>query len=100
LKAFAKSQCLLTEDGENIDDPEPEDGDGAGPPQPHRTPDQTAQKRYEHTGPAAMAIASRNAEGGIEKQILSAAEHVPAPMVPLPPDVFTEVLSFVTKIAS
>jgi hypothetical protein len=100
LKAFAKSQGLLTDGGENIDDREPEDGDGAKPPEPRRTPDQTAQKRYEHVAIAAMAIASRNPEGEIEQQILAAADYVPVPQMPIPPDVFTEVLSFIIKISS
>jgi hypothetical protein len=100
MKAFAKAQGLLTDDGKNVDDLEPEDGDGAKPPQPRRTPDQTAQKRYEHIATAAMAIANKNPEGEIEKQILAESAHVPAPLMPLPPDVFTEVLSFITKIAS
>jgi hypothetical protein len=100
LKAFAKSHGLLTDDGDNIDDPEPEDGDGAKPPEPRRTPDHTAQKRYEHVATAAMEIAKRNPEGEIERQILAAADYVPAPLMPLPPDIFTDVLSFITKIAS
>lgn len=99
LKAFAKAQGLLTDEG-NIDDPESEGGEGAKPPEPRRTPDQTAQKRYEHIATAAMVIANRNPEGEIEKQILAAAEHVPAPQMPLPSDIFTAVLSFITKIAS
>jgi hypothetical protein len=100
LKAFAKAQGLLTDDGVNIDDPEEEDEEEQKKPEPRRTPDQTAQKRYEHIATAAMAIANRNPEGEIEKQILAAAEHVPAPAMPIPPDVFTEVLSFITKISS
>ncbi|MGB0013102.1 MAG: hypothetical protein WBQ03_15945 [Candidatus Sulfotelmatobacter sp.] len=101
LKAFAKAQGLLTDEGRNIDDPEPEGGgDEAKPPEPRRTLDQTAQRRYEHIATAAMAIANRNPKGEIEKQILAAAEHVPAPLMPLPPDVFTEVLSFITKVSS
>jgi hypothetical protein len=100
LKAFAKEQNLLTDDGDNIDDPEPEDGDGAKPPEPRRTSDQTAQKRYEHVATAAMEIAKRNPEGEIEKEILAAADYVPVPHMPLPPDIFTEVLSFITKISA
>jgi hypothetical protein len=99
LKAFAKSQGLLTDDGDNIDDPEQEE-DEPELPQPRRTPDQTAQKRYEHVATAAMVIASRNPEGEIERQILAAADYVPVPQMPIPLDVFTEVLSFITKIAS
>jgi hypothetical protein len=99
LKAFAKEQNLLTDDGDNIDDPEPEN-DEPEAPEPRRTPDATAQKRYEHVATAAMAIASRNPEGEIEQQILAAADYVPVPHMPLPPDVFTEVLSFITKISS
>ncbi len=47
-----------------------------------------------------MAIANKNPEGEIEKQILAAAEHTPAPIMPVRPDVYTEVLSFVTEISS
>jgi hypothetical protein len=100
LRAFAKSQGLLTDGGDNIDDPKPENGERAKPVEPRRTPDQTPQKRYEHIATAAMEIANRNPEGEIEKQILAESAHVPAPLMPLPPDVFTEVLSFITKIAS
>jgi hypothetical protein len=100
LKAFAKTQGLLTDDGGNIDDPEEDGEDGQEKPVPRRTPDQTAQRRYEHIASAAMAIANRNPEGAVEKQILAAAEYVPASAMPLPPDVYTEVLSFITKIAS
>jgi hypothetical protein len=100
LKAFAKAQGLLTDDGSNIDDPEQEEDEEPKKPEPRRNPDQTAQKMYEHIATAAMVIANRNPEGEIEKQILAAAEHVPASQMPLPPDVFTEVLSFITKIAS
>jgi hypothetical protein len=100
LKAFAQAQGLLADGGDNIDDPEPEGGDGAKLPEPRRTPDQTAQKRYEHIATAAMVIANSNPEGEIEKQILAAAEHVPTPQMPLPPDIFTEVLTFITNIAS
>jgi hypothetical protein len=99
LKAFAKLNGLLTDEGENIDDPELEDGEGTGRPQPRRTEDPTAQRRYEFIATAAMDIASRNPEGEVEKQILAAAEHVPAPLVSLPPDVFTELLAFLTDIS-
>ena len=47
-----------------------------------------------------MSIATENPEDEVAKQILAAAEHQPAPLMPVPPDVYTEVLSFVTKIAS
>ena len=100
LKAFAKTNGLLTDEGENIDDPEPKEGEGAGRPQPRRTEDPTAQKRYEFIATAAMELASRNPQGEVEKQILAAAEHVPAPLMPVPPDVFTEVLAFLTKVSS
>jgi hypothetical protein len=99
LKAFAKSQGLLTDDGDNIDDPEPTEKESKKP-EPRRSPDQTAQKRYEHIATAAMAIANRNPTGEIEKQILAAAEHIPASQMPLPPDIYTETLTFITKIAS
>jgi hypothetical protein len=99
LKAFAKAQGLLTDEGVNIDDPDPEE-DGPKVPEPRRTPDQTAQRRYEHIATAAMEIANRNPAGEVEKQILAASEHVPAPLMPLPPDIFTEVLSFITKVSS
>jgi len=100
LKAFAKEQGLHADDGVNIDDPEAEEQEEQKKPEPRRTPDQTAQKRYEHIATAAMAVASRNPEGEIEKQILAAAEHVPVPQMPLPPDVYTEVLSFIIKISA
>lgn len=100
LKAFAKENGLLTEGGENIDDPEPEEDRGARRPRPRRTDDPIARKRYEFIATAAMEIASRNPEGEVEKQILAAAEHVPAPVMPLPPDLFTEVLSFVSAVSS
>jgi hypothetical protein len=100
LKEFAKSQGLLTDDGDNIDDVETEDTERGDRPEPRRTEDPTAQKRYEHIATAAMSIASAKPEDEISKQILAAAEHQPAPLMPVPPDIFTEVLSFVTKIAS
>jgi hypothetical protein len=100
LKAFAKAQGLLTDDGVNIDDPDEEEEEEQKKPEPRRTPDQTAQRRYEQIATAAMAIANWNPEGEIEKQILAAAEYVPAPAMPLPPDVFTEVLTFITEISS
>ena len=100
LNAFAKANGVLTDEGENIDDPEPKEDEGAGGPQPRRTEDPTAQKRYEFIAAAAMEIANRNPEGDVEKQILAAAEHVPAPLFPLPTDVFTEVLNFLTNISS
>lgn len=100
LKEFAKSQGLLTDDGDNIDDVETEDSEDEDRPEPRRTEDPTAQKRYEHIAIAAMSIASDNPDDEVSKQILAAAEHQPAPLMPLPPDVYTEVLSFITKIAS
>ena len=100
LKEFAKSQGLLTDDGDNIDDVETEDSGDEDRPEPRRTEDATAQKRYEHIAIAAMSIASDNPDDKFSKQILAAAEHQPAPLMPLPPDVYTEVLSFITKIAS
>jgi len=100
LKAFAKAQGLLTDDGDNIDDVETEDSESGNRPEPRRTNDLTAQKRYEHIATAAMSIATQNPEDAISKQILAAAEHEPAPLMPLSPDVYTEVLSFITKIAS
>ena len=100
LKAFAKAQGLLTDDGDNIDDVETEDSEGEDRPEPRRTEDPTAQKRYEHIATAAMSIATDNPDDEVSKQILAAAEHQPAPLMPVPPDIYTEVLSFVTKIAS
>ena len=109
LKQFAKANGLLTDGGDNIDDPEAVDDidytevegpDGEGRPQARREGNSTAAKRYEFIAIAAMEIANRNPKGQIEKQILAAAEHVPAPLMPVPPDVFTEALSFITKIAS
>ena len=100
LKAFAKANGLLTDEGENIDDPEPKEGKGAGRPQGRRTEDPTAQKRYEFIATAAMEIANRNPEGEVEKQILAAAEYEPAPLMPVSPDLFTEVLSFITLIST
>ena len=98
LKQYAKSNGLLTDDGENIDDPETEEVESARPSR-RSTNDITAQKWYEHVATAAMSIASSNPEGEVEKQILAAAEYIPAPMTPLQPDIYTEVLSFVTMIA-
>ena len=98
LKQFAKSNGLLTDDGDNIDDPEPEGVERAASGR-RRASDLTAQKRYEHIATAAMSIASSNPEGEVEKQILAAAEYIPAPVTPLQPDIYTEVLSFVTTIA-
>jgi len=79
---------------------ETEDTEREDRPEPRRTDDPTAQKRYEHIATAAISIASENPEDEISKRILAAAEHQPAPLMPLPPDVYTEVLSFITKIAS
>jgi hypothetical protein len=100
MKEFAKSQGLLTDDGDNIDDVETEDGEDGNRPEPRRTEDPTAQKRYEHIATAAMSIVNDNPEDDVSKQILAAAEHQPAPLMPVPPDVYTEVLSFITKVAS
>lgn len=108
LRQFAKANGLLTDGGENIDDPEEEGIDEAQTdaaacehrPQGRRENDPTAQRRYEFIALAAMDIASKNPEGDAEKQILAAAEHVPAPLMPLPPDIFTEVLSFITQVSS
>jgi hypothetical protein len=99
LKAFAKANDLLTDDGDNIDDDEA-DVDESVVPQSRRTADQTARKRYEHIASAAMSIANRNPDGEVEKQILAAAEHVPAPLMAVPPDIFTEVLGFFTALSS
>jgi hypothetical protein len=98
LKQYAKFNGLLTDDGENIDGPETEEVEPARPSR-RSTNDITAQKRYEHVATAAMSIASSNPEGEVEKQILAAAEYIPAPVTPLQPDIYTEVLSFVTTIA-
>jgi hypothetical protein len=100
LKAFAKANGLLTDEGENIDDPERKEGEGAGRPQRRRTEDPTAQKRYEFIATAAMEIANRNPEGEVEKLILAAAEQMPAPLMPVPPDLFAEMLSFITRMSS
>jgi hypothetical protein len=100
LKEFAKSQGLLTDDGDNIDDVETQEAEGGGRPEPRRTEDPTAQKRYEHIATAAMSLATENPEDEVSKQILAAAEHQPVPLMPVPPDVYTEVLSFITKVAS
>jgi hypothetical protein len=101
LKQFAKCNNLLTDDGENIDDPDPEPEDVEPADSGRRnTKDVTAQKRYEHIATAAMEIASRNPEGEVEKLILAAAKYVPAPVMPLQPDIYIEVLSFITMIAT
>jgi hypothetical protein len=83
LKRFAQANGLLTDDGENIDDHEPEEVEPAEMGRRH-TKDVTAQRRYEHIAIAAVEIAKRNPEGEVEKQILAAAEYVPAPLMPLP----------------
>ena len=57
LKQFAKAEGLLTDDGGNIDDPEPTGEEHL--PEPRRNEDLTAQKRYEHIATAAMSISSR-----------------------------------------
>lgn len=108
LKQFAKANGLLTDGGENIDDPEAEGIDkaqtdaaaGEHGPQGRREKDPTSQRRYEFIALAAMEIANKNPDGEVEKQLLAAAEHVPAPLMPLPPDIFTEVLSFITQVSS
>jgi hypothetical protein len=100
LKAFAKANGLLTDEGENIDDPDPKDGEGSEQSRGRRADDPTAQRRYEFIATAAMEIANRNPEGEVEKQILAAAEYDPAPLIPVSPDLFTEVLSFITQIST
>jgi len=97
LKQFAKSEGLLTDDGGNIDDPEPT-GEEPEKPEPRRTEDLTAQKRYEHIATSAMSIANANPADEVAKQILAAAEYVPPPLMPILPDLFTEVLRFLTNI--
>lgn len=92
LKAFAKAQGLLSD--ESISDIDERKG-----PEPRRTSALSAQKRYEHIATAAMEIASRNPGGDAERQILAAAEYVPAPLAPLRPDIYTEVLNFITEIS-
>ncbi len=99
LKEFAKANGLLADDSSNIDNDKSKEVE-AGEPQSRRTADQTAQKRYEHIASAAMDIAKRNPDGEVERQILAAAEYVPAPLMPVPSDVYTDVLSFITMIAS
>jgi hypothetical protein len=99
LKAFSKANGLLTDEGENIDDPEGEE-EAAGRPQPRRTEDPAAQRRYEFIAAAAMDIASKNPEGEAEKQILAAAGYLPAPLMPVPPDLFSELLGFLARISS
>jgi hypothetical protein len=99
LKQFARANGLITDDGENIDDPEPKDVKPVGSGR-RNTRDVTELKRFEHVATAAMEIASRNPEGEVEKQILAAAEYVPAPLMPLPPDIYIEVLSFIKKIGA
>ena len=100
LKAFAKAQGLLTDEGDNIDDVETVEAEGEDRPEPRRTEDPTAQKRYEQIATAAMSIVNDNPEDDVSKQILAAAEHQPAPLMPVPSDIYTEVLTFITKIAS
>lgn len=107
LKQFAKANGLLTDGGDNINDPE-EDGvegietDARQAERPHgrREEDPTAQRRFEFIALAAMDIARKNPEGKVEKQILAAADHIPAPLMPLPLDIFTEVLGFITQVSS
>ena len=100
LKAFARANGLLTDEGENIDDPEAKEGEGAGRSRGRRAEDPTAQRRYEFIATAAMEIANRNPEGEVEKQILAAAEYDPAPLMPVSPDLFAEILSFITQIST
>jgi hypothetical protein len=99
IRKFANANGLIADNGVNIDDPETQEVELAMPSR-GSTNDITAQKRYEHIATAAMEIASRNPEGEIEKLILTAAEYVPAPLMPLPPDIYTDVLSFVAMIAT
>lgn len=99
LIAFARVNGLFTDEGENIDDHEAKEPEGPERPQPRRAQDPTAQKRYEFIAVAAMEIANRNPEGKAEKQILAAAEYSPSPLMPVPSDLFSEVLSFITYIS-
>lgn len=107
LKQFAKANGLLTESGDNIDDPEEDrvegvetDAEQRERPHGRREEDPTAQRRFEFIALAAMDIAKKNPEGEVEKQILAAADHIPAPLMPLPPDIFTEVLGFITQVSA
>jgi hypothetical protein len=101
LKAFAKDNGLVAAPDEaESSEPVAEPLNNEGSLRSRRTNDPTPQKRYEFIAAAAMDIAKRNPEGEIERQILAAAEHEPAPLMPIPPDVFTEVLSFLTTISS
>ena len=84
----------------NIDDPEGGEEATGRPQPPCRTEDPTARRRYEFIAAAAMDIASKNPEGEVEKQILAAAEYVPAPLMPVPPDLFYELLGFLARISS
>lgn len=100
LKAFAKANDLLTDEGENIDDPGTDGNQEERRPRGRRTGDPTTLKRYEFIAAAAIAIANRNPDGEVEKQILAAAEHTPAPVMPLSAGLFSEVLSFLTDISA
>jgi hypothetical protein len=97
LKEFAKLQGLPADDSDCIETEEIEGEYQAV--SARRKVDLTAQKRYEHIATAAMAIANANPDEAISKQILAAAEVQPAPLMPLPPDVYTELLTFITKVA-
>ena len=97
LAKFAEADGEVADDANNDD---ASDKAKAEALKARRAEDLTALKRYEHVATAAMAIASRNPEGETEKQILAAAESIPAPLTPLPPDVYTEVLKFVIAVSS
>lgn len=97
LAKFTKANDEVADGGDNSNPP-----DDIKPPQPkgRQAEDLTALKRYEHVATAAMEIANRNPEGKVEKQLLAAAEFIPAPLTPLPPDLYTEVLNFITAIST
>jgi hypothetical protein len=99
LHQFAKSNGLLTDVGDDIDDPDLEDVELAGSGRSD-IKDVTTQERYEQSATAAIEITSRNPGGEVEKEILAAAESVPPPVLPLHPDLYSEVLSFITMIAT
>ncbi len=90
LREFAVANGL-PDTGGNASDPKP--------PKP-KVQDRTDQKRYEHVACAAMEIAKKNPEGEVEKQLLAAAESIPAPLTPLPTDLYTDVLNFVMAVSS
>ena len=105
LKLFAKEQGLLSDGGANIDDPdqkedEPDQEEGEPEaPEARRTTDPTAQKMYEHIATVAMSIAQSDPQNPVSKQIMAAAVHVPAPLMPVTPDIYTEVISFVAAVS-